>query len=82
MAAKASAGKRRHSKTDLDYATGQIRSCLVVLAIFSFAINLLMLTSPIYMLQVYDRVLVSGRVETLVMLTVLAGCLSARPGRA
>lgn len=72
MAAKPSADKRRRSKTDLDYATGQIRSCLLVLAIFSFAINLLMLTSPIYMLQVYDRVLVSGRVETLVMLTVLA----------
>ncbi|WP_026622603.1 PrtD family type I secretion system ABC transporter (plasmid) [Ensifer sp. WSM1721] len=73
MAAKASADKRRRSKTDLDYATGQIRSSLLVLAIFSFAINLLMLTSPLYMLQVYDRVLVSGRVETLVMLTVLAG---------
>ncbi|WP_018236939.1 type I secretion system permease/ATPase [Ensifer sp. BR816] len=73
MAAKASADKRRRSKTDLDYATGQIRSSLLVLAIFSFAINLLMLTSPLYMLQVYDRVLVSGRVETLAMLTVFAG---------
>ncbi|NLS05291.1 type I secretion system permease/ATPase [Rhizobium sp. P32RR-XVIII] len=72
MAAKASADRRRRGKTDLDYATGQIRSSLLVLAIFSLAINLLMLTSPIYMLQVYDRVLVSGRVETLVMLTVLA----------
>ncbi|WP_085033291.1 type I secretion system permease/ATPase [Ensifer aridi] len=73
MAAKASVDKRRRSKTDLDYATGQIRSSLLMLAIFSFAINLLMLTSPLYMLQVYDRVLVSGRVETLVMLTVFAG---------
>ncbi|WP_085035760.1 type I secretion system permease/ATPase [Ensifer aridi] len=72
MAAKASADKRRRSKTDWDYATGQIRSSLLVLAIFSFVINLLLLTSPLYMLQVYDRVLVSGRVETLVLLTVFA----------
>lgn len=73
MAANPSPDKRRRIKTDLDYATGQIRSSLLVLALFSFAINLLMLTSPLYMLQVYDRVLVSGRVETLVMLTVFAG---------
>ena len=31
-----------------------------------------MLTLPIYMLQVYDRVLTTGRVETLVMLTLIA----------
>jgi len=73
MASNASTDTRRRFKTDLDNATGQIRASLLVLALFSFAINLLMLTSPLYMLQVYDRVLVSGRIETLVMLTVLAG---------
>ena len=31
-----------------------------------------MLTLPVYMLQVYDRVLTTGRVETLVMLTLIA----------
>jgi PrtD family type I secretion system ABC transporter len=46
---------------------------LVLLAIFSFFINLLILTSPIYMMQVYDRVLTSGRTETLVLLTLIAG---------
>src|SRR5512132_2238518 len=30
------------------------------------------LTSPIYMMQVYDRVLWSGRLETLVLLTLIA----------
>ena len=40
-------------------------------ALFSMAVNLLMLTGPIYMLQVYDRVLGSGSRETLVALTVL-----------
>lgn len=40
-------------------------------AIFSFVANLLMLTGPMYMLQVYDRVLASGSTETLVGLTLL-----------
>src|SRR4051812_13232205 len=39
-------------------------------ALFSFGINLLYLAMPIYMLQVYDRVLSSGSVPTLVMLTL------------
>ncbi len=38
---------------------------------FSLVVNALMLTGPLYMLQVYDRVLGSGSEETLVALTVL-----------
>lgn len=38
---------------------------------FSFFANILMLTGPLYMLQVYDRVLGSQSVPTLVSLTVL-----------
>lgn len=38
----------------------------------SFLINVLALTSPLFMLQVYDRVLASGSVPTLVGLAVLA----------
>jgi PrtD family type I secretion system ABC transporter len=40
-------------------------------ALFSAVVNLLMLTGPIYMLQVYDRVLASRSVSTLVALTIL-----------
>ncbi len=40
---------------------------------FSFGINLLMLTAPLYMMQVFDRVLSSQSVDTLVWLTVVAG---------
>src|SRR5215218_7397789 len=39
-------------------------------ALFSFGINVLYLAMPIYMLQVYDRVLSSGSISTLVMLTI------------
>ena len=42
-----------------------LRGTLVLVALFSAAINLLMLTGPVYMLQVYDRVLSSGSVATL-----------------
>ncbi|OZB17633.1 MAG: type I secretion system permease/ATPase [Rhodobacterales bacterium 34-62-10] len=43
--------------------------------LFSVFANLLMLTGPIYMLQVYDRVLGSGSVATLVALTSLVAFL-------
>lgn len=41
-------------------------------AIFSLFINLLMLLPAIYMMQVYDRVLSSNSISTLLMLTLLA----------
>jgi len=43
--------------------------------IFSFFVNALMLTGPIYMLQVYDRVLGSRSAATLFALSVLVGFL-------
>lgn len=42
-------------------------------AVFSLFINLALLAPSLFMLQVYDRVLVTRSVETLVMLVVLAG---------
>jgi ATP-binding cassette subfamily C protein len=39
-------------------------------ALFSAAVNLLMLVGPLYMLQVYDRVLASRSVPTLVALSI------------
>jgi len=48
--------------------------------VFSFFVNLLMLTGPLYMLQVYDRVLGSGSVETLIALSVLVAFLFAMMG--
>lgn len=51
------------------------RGALITLAIFSGVINLLMLTGPLFMLQVYDRVLASGSVPTLVALFGLVAVL-------
>ncbi|MBE7197894.1 MAG: type I secretion system permease/ATPase, partial [Parafilimonas terrae] len=42
------------------------RTCLITVMIISGLINLLMLTAPIFMLQVYDRVLPSRSIATLV----------------
>lgn len=51
---------------------GELAPFLWVAAGFSVAVNLLMLVAPLYMLQVYDRVLVSGSTETLIMLSAIA----------
>lgn len=48
------------------------RSVLGSVIIFSAAINLLMFVGPLYMLQVYDRVLQSRSEMTLVALTAIA----------
>ena len=48
--------------------------------IFSTVVNLLMLTSSLYMLQVYDRVIPSRSVETLIALTLLVAALFAIMG--
>ena len=53
--------------------SGRLGMLMVFLGILSFGVALLMLTGPIYMLQIYDRVLVSGSVETLLLLTIIAG---------
>ena len=47
------------------------RGALTGIAIFSAFINILMLTGPLYMLQVYDRVLISGSAVTLLSLSIL-----------
>ena len=53
-------------------ARTSLRQPLLAVAVFSLVINVLALTVPIYMTQVYDRVLTSYSLETLVLLTLLA----------
>jgi PrtD family type I secretion system ABC transporter len=56
------------------------RHTLWGLGAFSVFINILMLSGPLYMLQVYDRVLASGSIPTLVALSLLVLVLYATMG--
>ena len=44
---------------------------MYVVVFFSMCINILMLASPIYMLQIFDRVLSSRSIDTLILLSVI-----------
>jgi len=52
--------------------TGALKKQLPIVLVISAAINLLLLTTSVYMLQVLDRVLTSGSQETLIFLTCIA----------
>jgi ATP-binding cassette subfamily C protein len=58
-------------KSELVQALASCRGAFLSIGLFSGVINILMLTGSIYMLQVYDRVLPSRSVPTLIGLTVL-----------
>ncbi len=68
---------RRHSLADqadpLAAALASCRGALLATGLFSGVLNILMLAGAIYMLQVYDRVLTSRSLQTLVGLTALLG---------
>ncbi len=61
----------RRQTDPLSAALRQCRTGLVVAFVFSLALNLLMLVAPLYTLQVFDRVLTSRSVDTLVYLTLV-----------
>lgn len=58
-------------RTDLEAVLHACRSSFFSVGLFSMFINMLMLVPAFYMLQVYDRVVTSGSVPTLVMLTLV-----------
>ena len=55
---------------DVDAALKECRSAFGAVAVFSAAVNMLMLVGPLYMLQIYDRVLSSRSVPTLIALSL------------
>lgn len=59
------------SKSELAQVFAGFKSSLGYLALFSAVINILMLAPALYMLQVYDRVMLSRSHETLLMLTAI-----------
>ena len=56
-------------------ALADCRHAFVGIALFSAALNLLQLTGPIFMLEVYDRVIPSHSIPTLVGISILAAVL-------
>lgn len=67
-------------KAELLAARSESRGLYWIVGLFSFFVNLLMLTGPIYMLNVYDRVLSSRSFETLFTLTALVAFLYGMMG--
>ena len=67
-------------REELRQARREFRWLFRAAALFSVFVNLLMLTGPIFMLQVYDRVLGSRSQETLLALFILMAFLFATMG--
>jgi len=63
--------KNSREKDKLTIALQQVKSYFLYAFAFSASVNILMLTPILYMLQVYDRVVSSGSMSTLGMLTIL-----------
>lgn len=55
------------------HAWSSLSAGFLAIALFSMALNILALAAPLYMLQVYDRVLTSQNMDTLIALTLLLG---------
>ncbi|HEX7788959.1 MAG TPA: type I secretion system permease/ATPase [Afipia sp.] len=75
MTANQTLTERHSARSELGGALGACRSAFVGVGVMSFVINILYLTGSFFMLEVYDRVLPSRSVPTLVGLIILAGGL-------
>src|SRR5258708_5089911 len=84
FSAHAAAMTNARKFSELRQALGACRGYFWSVGLFSAAINILYLASPLYMLQVYDRVVSSGSVPTLIMLTlallIALGAMAALDG--
>lgn len=66
--------------TAISQAFRSLKGGFAAIALFSLAINLMMLAGPLYMMQVYDRVLTSKSMETLIALSLLLAGIFAVSG--
>ena len=65
----------RGGRREIRAALAESRRLFYIIGLFSFFVNLLILTGPIFMLQVYDRVLSSRSEATLVALAGIVAFL-------
>ncbi len=75
MSTRSSRPPSRKQESELQLALRHLRGAFLGVALVSAMSNILMLTGALYMLQIYDRVLPSRHVPTLIALTVLAAAL-------
>src|SRR4051812_15382337 len=73
-------GRNDSTSPELTSALGRCRAAFVGLGGLSATINVLYLTGSFFMLQVYDRVLPSRNIPTLVGLCIIAFFLYAFQG--
>ncbi|PCI03009.1 MAG: type I secretion system permease/ATPase [Hyphomicrobiales bacterium] len=66
------ASQRTSSQRPAAAIVSPLKSVIFSIALISGIVNLLALTAPLFMLQIYDRVLSSGSISTLIGLAVLA----------
>ncbi|MBL4906908.1 MAG: type I secretion system permease/ATPase [Sneathiella sp.] len=57
----------------LQETLSKCKQVFIVVALFGLGINLLMLTAPLFMMQVFDRVITSRNTDTLLLLMLIAG---------
>src|SRR6185503_8660032 len=60
----------RSAYSEMQLAVRRCYPYFLPAAVFSAGVNILYLASPLYLLQVYDRVVSSGSIPTLIMLTL------------
>jgi PrtD family type I secretion system ABC transporter len=65
--------QRERTETVLSRMIGYCKSQLLLVGLFSGMVNLLQLTVSIYMMQIFDRVLATKNVNTLLYLSLIAG---------
>jgi len=65
----------RHAGKDIKAILLEFRGAFLAILVMSALVNMLALTGSFYMLQVYDRVLTSHSVPTLIAFSMLAACL-------
>jgi len=63
--------KQQEPEQELKQAILASKKSFMAVGFFSLFINLLMLVPPLYMLQLYDRVLTSRSEDTLILLTII-----------
>ncbi|WP_199899687.1 hypothetical protein [Sneathiella glossodoripedis] len=63
---------KQKGHTLLKETLSKCRRVFVIIALFGLCINVLMLTAPLFMMQVFDRVITSRNTDTLIMLLLVA----------